>query len=344
MGQGGSGEGGMGQGGSGEGGMGQGGSGEGGMGQGGSGEGGTPPEGESIGWASTSECGPQGTTGGGDGPPTVTVSSAEELQNALQASGAAVISISGRITTSSQLTISGVTDKTVIGTNNAELSGGIAMKSSANVIFKNIIFSDGASGTNDTFELSGCSCVWFDHCIFRDGADGNLDIVRQSDLVTVSWSRFYYTRGHDHMFSNLCGNGDDATDDRGNIRITFHHNWWGAGVRERMPRVRFGKVHVFNNYYKYEPVSGDGGQNYCIAAGLEADLLVQNNYFDGSQDPIIYQTNGEGTAKVTEEGNEFVGTSGTTVRTGGAFTPPYTWTMDPGASVKQLVMNGAGPQ
>jgi hypothetical protein len=26
-----------------------------------------------------------------------------------------------------------------------------------------------------------------------------LDIVRESDFITVSWSRFFYTQGHAHM-------------------------------------------------------------------------------------------------------------------------------------------------
>jgi len=31
--------------------------------------------------------------------------------------------------------------------------------------------------------------------------------------------------------------------------VTFHHNRF-SNVTERAPRVRFGRVHVFNNYYE----------------------------------------------------------------------------------------------
>jgi len=222
------------------------------------------------GWASVSACGPDGTTGGGDGEPTVTVSNASDLKAQLTSSGPKVIALNGQISGVGGL--SGVKDKTLIGINGARISGGMGFSGARNVIVKNIEFAD---GSNDTFELSGSECVWFDHNIFRDGRDGNLDIVRASNYVTVSWNKFYYTRGHGHMLSNLNGNGNGRTSDRDKLKITFHHNWWGAGVKERMPRTRYGDMHIYNNYYKYEKVSGDAGQNYCIGAGIEAELLIE---------------------------------------------------------------------
>jgi pectate lyase len=295
----------------------------------------TVPDSELIGWASVSDCGPQGTTGGGDGNPTVTVTSGGELQSALTSSGALVIAVSGKM--SSPGGVSDVRDKTLIGIDNAEITGGFVLSNSQNVIIKNIKFSD---GSDDTFELTGCECVWFDHCEFSDGKDGNLDIVRGSDFVTVSWSRFYYTRGHSHMFSNLCGNSQPRDEDDGRINITFHHNWWGAGVRSRSPRVRYGKVHVFNNYYHYEKVENDGGQSYCIGAGYKSKLLVENNYFDNSKKPIQWMSD-EGTAEVVETGNTFVDSGGVVTR-GDSFVPPYSYTMDPAPQIKDAVMAGAG--
>lgn len=293
------------------------------------------PDTDLIGWASVRECGPNGTTGGGDGEPTVTVTSGSELKNALTASGAAIIAVSGRV--DSPGSISGVSDKTLIGLDNAEVSGGFGLKGARNVIINNIRFSDGA---DDTFELSGCECIWFDHCEFSDGADGNLDIVRAANLVTVSWSKFFYTRGHDHMLSNLCGNTQPKPEDEGKINITFHHNWWGAGVKSRAPRVRYGKVHVFNNYYHYEKVAGDGGEDYCIGAGYMSKLLVENNYFDGSRSPIIWMAD-EGTGEVVETGNQYVDT-GAVVTRGSSFDPPYEYSMDPPSRVKDIVTAGAG--
>jgi pectate lyase len=252
-----------------------------------------------------------------------------------------VISVSGTI--EAPESISDVIDKTLIGTNDAEITGGLTLRESNNVVIKNILFSNGEGGSGDTLEVSMSTCIWIDHCEFRDGSDGNLDIVRQSDFVTVSWSRFYYTSGHDHMLSNLCGNGQPVPEDEGKLNVTFHHNWWGAGVKERMPRVRYGKVHVFNNYYKYEPVSGDAGQSYNVAAGFHSKLVVENNYFDGTNSPIVFHSD-EGTAEVVHSGNEFAGTSGDPVSRGASFTPPYQYqqAMNPAAQVKALVTAGAG--
>lgn len=300
------------------------------------GSGGVQATGDLVGWASVSQCGSNGTTGGGSGNPTVTVTTTSALADALTASGAKVIAVSGRITAPDQL--SSVRDKTLIGINNAEITGGFRLSGARNVIIKNIKFTH---GNGDTVEVSGCQCMWLDHCDFADGTDGNLDIVRASDFVTVSWSKFYYTSGHNHMLSNLCGNAQPRDEDIGKLNITFHHNWWGAGVKERMPRVRYGKVHVFNNYYHYETVANDAGQSYCIAAGYRSKLLVENNYFDGSRDPIIWQVD-EGTAEVVERGNELVGASGDRVSRGSSFQPPYSYKMDTGAQVKNVVRSGAG--
>jgi len=98
-----------------------------------------------------------------------------------------------------------------------------------------------------------------------------------------------------------------------------------------------------------EPVSGDAGQKYCTAAGQYANLLIENNTFDdfdGSNDPIIYQTNGEGTAEVTYRGNDFSTASGDRISTGGAFEASdyYSYALDGASEVPRLVTAGAGRQ
>ena len=290
-----------------------------------------------IGWASVYECGPKGTTGGGSAN-VVSVNDAESLISALTSDGPKVITVEGTITDVGA--IKHVTDKTLIGRNGAVISGGIRFTSARNVIIKNIEFAD---GSNDTFELSSSECVWFDHNTFRDGLDGNLDIVRGSNYITVSWNRFYYTKAHDHMLSNLNGNTNNFSTDEGKIKVTFHHNWWGSGVKERMPRVRYGDTHIFNNYYKYEPIPGDSGQNYAIAAGQHSRLLVENNFFDGSNKPIIFVTD-EGTAEVVHQGNIFFETTGSSpVQRGLSFIPPYGYTLDSAEDAAALVLSGAGP-
>ena len=74
--------------------------------------------------------------------------------------------------------------------------------------------------------------------------DGLVDVTNESDLVTISWNRF-----SDHDKTMLVGSSDGATADRGKLRITLHHNLF-EDLGQRVPRVRYGQVHVYNNHYK----------------------------------------------------------------------------------------------
>lgn len=267
----------------------------------------------------------------------MTVTDTASLKAQMNSSEPKVIYVSGRIKTPGNF--SGRKNKTLIGINNAEIYGGSGLVVAKNIIVKNIKFSD---GPNDSFGMSGSECIWLDHIESVDGADGNLDIVNGTNFVTVSWSKFYYTKGHGHMLSNLVGNGNGNTSDQDKLKITFHHNWWGAGVKSRKPRVRFGQVHLFNNYYHYTKVNGDSGDNYDIGGGYKAELLVENNYFNGSKTPITWMSDG-GTGRVVERNNHFVD-AGNAVSRGSVFEPPYKYKhlLEPATQVKASVMAGAG--
>lgn len=180
---------------------------------------------------------------------------------------------------------------------------------SSNIIIRNLNFSgyavgncaldpdydsgEGCSSGNDAIGINGdAHHVWVDHCSVKDGADGNLDITNNADFVTVSWTKFSYTprtdnQGADstgaagHRFSNLVGGTDSAPSGFPGTRplnVTWHHNWWADGVVERQPRVRYGRNHLFNNYYS------SSNSNYCVRAGIQARVLLQGNYFDGVKD------------------------------------------------------------
>lgn len=173
-----------------------------------------------------------------------------------------------------------------------------------NVILRNLRFSDthdcfpgwdpgdGDSGNwnseYDQVEVSGSTNVWVDHNTFDDGDnpgtelpeyfgrkfevhDGLLDIVRATDLVTVSRNHF---DGRDKAM--LLGNDDSATGDRGYLRVTWRHNHFD-GLGERAPRVRYGQVHVHNNYYTVEDPDLYG---YSLGVGIESHLYAENNIFD----------------------------------------------------------------
>jgi hypothetical protein len=103
-----------------------------------------------------------------------------------------------------------------------------------------------------------------------------------------------------------------------------------------MPRVRFGQVHIVNNYYR----SDSDGNDYCIGAGKEADLLIENNVFELVTNPLNY-IGGAATA-VNLNNNLFTNAPGDKTETGTAFTPPYAYTMTPVNDVENLVRFSAG--
>jgi len=172
-----------------------------------------------------------------------------------------------------------------------------------NIIIRNLTFedtfdcfpewdpTDGELGSwnalYDSISLRNTDHVWIDHNTFVDREtaddklpqyfgvlyqvhDGLLDITNASDFVTVSWNRF---ENHDKVM--LIGSSDSAAADRGKLSVTLHHNLF-EDVGQRAPRVRFGKVHVYNNYYKI-----DNPENYVYSwgVGIESATYAQNNFF-----------------------------------------------------------------
>jgi pectate lyase len=208
---------------------------------------------------------------------------------------------------------------TLYGLPGSVINAWVTVSNGANVILRNLtIIGPGSIDVDgqDALNVSGATNVWVDHCDISDGQDGNFDIINQANYITVSWTRFSYSsRSTDHQYSNLIGNSDSKTGDRGHLKTTLYYNWWDNGVKERMPRVRFGEVHVVNNLFS------SNASSTCVRAGIEANLLIESNAFIGVKKPIdLY--NGDYTA-VSQRNNIFTGTSGNTSGNGTAFSPPY---------------------
>jgi len=291
------------------------------------------------------------TTGGGSASAT-TVSSASAFSSAVSGSSAAVIHVSGSFSGSFKIG----SNKTIVGLSGAKITGNLTFDGTSNDILQNLAVvglncSDVASngdcqdGADAITVVNSAHHIWIDHLDVADGSDGNLDITEGSDCVTVSWTKFHYSAnrvsgytGEVHHFSNLVGGSDSKTSDAGHLRVTWHHNWWADHVVERMPRIRFGDVHVFNNLYT------SSGNNYCIGVGVSANILDENNAFIGVSDPIDSADYSNSASIVVSKGNLYSGTSGMTANKGSAvFTPPYPYTLDAASSVQSAVQSGAGP-
>ncbi|MFT3681426.1 MAG: DUF3616 domain-containing protein [Ferruginibacter sp.] len=304
-----------------------------------------------VGWATQNG----GVTGGGDVTPVV-VSTYNDLKTAITSSTVKVIHISGTITipSSGRINLQDRSGKTIFGLPGSKLvsadltaagSGILYVKRCSNIIFRNITFEGPGAydmDGNDNMTLETCTNIWVDHCEFQDGMDGNLDIKSASDFVSVTWCKFIYNKApipggtggsNDHRFCNLLGSGDDAVEDRGKLSVTFQNCWWAQGCKARMPRVRFGKVHIVNNLFNSTAAS------QCVQAGFEADLLVESNVFENVGSPIDKMANNF--TAITARDNIFTGTSGNTTGSGTSFTPPYSLSILPVAVVKTVVSNPA---
>ena len=73
----------------------------------------------------------------------------------------------------------------------------------------------------------------------------------------------------------LIGSSDSLTSDAGKLRVTISDNEFD-GTLERTPRVRFGQVHVYNNYYNQ---GANPAMQYGIGVGINSQVYDQNNYF-----------------------------------------------------------------
>lgn len=238
-----------------------------------------------------------GGTTGGKGYGEVTVSTTSELANYAKAGNKIIYvkpgTYAGPINVGSNVTIYGYQGAII-----TQPTSGSAMKlsGSKNVIIRNLKFQGiGAHDDDDEDCLQvnhESKNVWIDHVDIYDGHDGNLDITNASDYVTISWTKFSYTsKSTGHQFSNLIGNSKTKTSDRGHLNVTFHHTWWADGVVERMPRVRFGKVHVANNLFDSKNTS------YCVRAAIEANIRIENNVFLNVQKALdLYTSDGAITA------------------------------------------------
>jgi len=282
------------------------------------------------GWASQN-----GGTTGGMGGPVDTVAALTDLNGALSGTEKRVVFLKGNITGNVILG----SNKTLIGFPGSSIRGSIIGEGRKNIILRNLKVSlppcgasyDSCKNGSDAVHFTGTTNVWADHLDLSDGQDGIFDITHVCDYFTITYCKFYYTYANPHNRSNLFGSADGLAEDIGHYKTTFQYCWWTKGVGTRMPRTRYGDVHIVNNLYDSDVSS------YCITVGAEARCLIEGNAFYGVKDPIN-DGGGIGLAR----NNLFVKTSGNTATAGGAFTPPYALTILPADKVQAVVQAGAG--
>ncbi len=256
---------------------------------------------------------------GGSGGTVYTVTNRNDsgtgsLRAALESTNTYIIkfSVTGTITLNSDINIK--SNKTVDGDGTYIRIRPYVFKinNQENVIIRNLHFdSDGNSHTGASGDAigiqNGSRKIWIDHCSFEDYYDGLIDIIRESDNITVTWC---YFRGHHKVM--LIGHSDAHTVDAGKLNVTVHHNYYD-GTTQRHPRIRFGRAHVFNNYLKNISEMG-------LCSGTDAKMVIENNRFENVVKPAVlkYDSNWEG--YITESGNQRINTVPLHTRTP-TFTP-----------------------
>lgn len=237
----------------------------------------TTPEG----FASVNALGCNGTTGGKGGN-VITITNADTLYRYLRnlrpdknpSLPPTIFEIVGTVNRGGDkmIYLKGNANISIIGRGtNAKINGfGLKIQGASNIIIQNIEFT---GSPDDAICIEEASHhVWIDHCTFSNAYDGLVDIKTQSQYVTVSWCRFY-----NHSKTSLFGHNDGESADT-IMTATYHHCWWD-GTEQRQPRVRYGRVHVYNNYYV-------GQKYYGIASTCEGKVYVEGNYFENVAYPM----------------------------------------------------------
>ncbi|MEC5388286.1 PbsX family transcriptional regulator [Uliginosibacterium sp. H3] len=165
----------------------------------------------------------------------------------------------------------------------------------------------------DNISINGGKRVWIDHCTFTDGDrddkkfpsvfpfphnqieqkvqhhDGLIDITNSADLVTITYNHF-----QKHDKTSLIGGSDSLTSDAGKLNVTYYGNYF-ENSGQRLPRVRFGKVHSYNNL-----IVGDAAGYDPKLSGLAAHekalkesgaVPIYRGAFGIGKDSLIYSEN-----------------------------------------------------
>jgi pectate lyase len=266
-----------------------------------------------------------------------------------------------------------------VGSDAKLVNANLVINGKKNVIVRNLNISlpcdkyplwdpnDGANGNwnseYDGITILASTNVWVDHNVFTDAPktddqlptengmlkqchDGALDVKNASDFVTVSNNRFEL-----HAKNNLVGSSDSRTTDDGHLTVTFNNNHY-LNISDRAPRVRFGKVHVYNNYFEGSRSHPVYKHQYSLGVAYKAKLISTNNAFEiagASSCPDIVKNPGSSsmTGAIVDTGSLL---NGSALNVAGAcsfsnavgWTVPYAYSPLGASAVKASVLSNAG--
>ncbi len=275
-----------------------------------------------------------GTTGGGSAS-AVTVSTLAAFKSAVTGSSSKVVKVNGLISLSGQVDVGSNTTVLGVGSASGFTGGGLRLKNVTNVVVRNLNISKSVAPA-DGITVQASTKVWIDHNAFssdldhgKDYYDGLVDISHAADYVTVSWNTF-----KNHYKGSLVGHSDNnASEDTGHLRVTYHHNWFDQ-VNSRIPSLRFGTGHFYDNYVV--------GAETAVHSRMGAQMFVQNNVFRDTEVAVTTNRDSDVDGYANLSGND-LGGAATEISQVGTFTsPPYSYTAEPASTVVASVTAGAG--
>ncbi|KAL8140692.1 hypothetical protein V2J09_006713 [Rumex salicifolius] len=199
-----------------------------------------------------------------------------------------IFGVSGTIVLNSFLRVSSY--KTIDGRGQRIkfVNKGLRLKECEHVIICNLEFEGGEGDDVDGVQIKPNSKnIWIDRCTLVRYDDGLIDITRGSTDITVSRCHFM-----DHDKTMLIGADPCHVGDRC-IRVTIHHCFFD-GSKQRHPRVRFGKVHLYNNYTRNWSV-------YAACASVESQIFSQCNIYEAGEKKVAFKYYYEKAADKEEE-------------------------------------------
>ncbi|MFE4455680.1 polysaccharide lyase family 1 protein [Streptomyces sp. NPDC056796] len=309
-----------------------------------------------------------GTTGGAGGT-TVRATTGTAIHQALcgraSSSTPIIIEVEGTINHGNTAKVSGDSCNTAAGVielkqiSNVTLVGvgsgavfdqlGIHVRQSSNIIIQNVTVKNvkkSGSPTSNGGDAIGMESdvrnVWVDHTTLEasggesEGYDGLFDLKANTQYVTLSYSTLRNSgRG------GLVGSSETELS---NGFITYHHNLY-ENIDSRVPLLRGGIAHIYNNYYVKLNESG-------INSRAGARAKVDNNYFKNSKDVLgTFYTDAAGYWQVS--GNTFDNVTwsapgkennpaGPDPKSNTSVSIPYSYTLDDASCVPATVTATAG--
>jgi len=303
---------------------------------------------------------------GGAGGTVVTVDNGADLQAALDSAANSntpvTVYVDGTITdannggTGSPIEIKDMNDVSIIGVaDRGEFDGiGILIRRANNVIIQNLKIHHVLTDGKDAISIEGdndgstTSNIWIDHnelystlSVDKDFYDGLVDSKRGAKNITISYNYL-----HDHWKASLHGHTENDVDSDNTERlITFHHNRF-ENIESRLPLFRYGRGHLYNNYYNQI-------SSTAINSRIGAELQVENNVFENTQNPIVsfysdvigyWNTSGnlfgEGVTWTTPADGDVA--AGPDAAPTSSYEVPYDYVVDDTEVVKQRVINYSG--